>query len=360
MHAQMTHVHPLVFIRRNRFLPVSGVVNVRVGQKVSPTEVIAETTIPTRHYLVDVYRTLGLKTPEEAEKLIERKPGESLVKNDIIAETGGLFSRVIRTPGPGKIISILGGQVLIEAESRRITLQAGMSGTVTEILENTGAVIETNGALIQGVWGNDKLGCGPLQIEGDLADQELKSSSLGLTSRGLVILAGFCASPDVFTVAASIPVSGLILGSMSASLIQVAEAQPYPIIVLGGFGKFGMDPVSKKLLVSNAGREASINAAKWDRLSGIRPEILISLPAEGDPYREQADFSAGQTVRVHASAHRGKVGVIEKVISGLSVLPGGLRASSAAIIFEDNEKAVVPLVNLDIIDLKNTFLGKTE
>lgn len=360
MHAQLTHIRPLVYIRRNRTLPMPGVVNVHSGQKVSPSDVIAELDIPTRHYLVDVYRALRMRSPADAEKLIDRAVGDMLSKNDIIAETGGAFSRVIRTPGPGKVISTSGGRVLIEAESRKIIQRAGMYGVVTQIIGDRGAVVETSGTLIQGVWGNSKTGAGTLLVQPEFVDGELKSSSIGLNARGEVILAGMCTSAEVFSTAASVEVGGLILGSMPAALIPAAEAQPYPIIVLGGFGKFGLDSLSKKLLLTSAGRNAAINAVKWDKLTGERPEIIISLPADGEPYPVQADFSMGQTVRVRASQFLGQIGTIEKINSGLTRLSNGLRANTAIVKFESGEKGNVPLANLDVIHLTNEFLGTTD
>ena len=49
MYPQMTQIHPLTLIRRNRLLPVPGEVSVRPGQKVKPTDVVAEASIPSRH-----------------------------------------------------------------------------------------------------------------------------------------------------------------------------------------------------------------------------------------------------------------------------------------------------------------------
>jgi len=102
MYPQMTQIHPLTLISRDRLLPVPGEINVRPGQKVNPCDVVAQASIPSRHYLVDVGRVLGAQNADAAEKLITRKTGDLLEKNDIIAETGGMFSRVIRTPGPGE------------------------------------------------------------------------------------------------------------------------------------------------------------------------------------------------------------------------------------------------------------------
>jgi len=153
MYPQMTQIHPLTLISRDRLLPVPGEINVRPGQKVNPCDVVAQASIPSRHYLVDVGRVLGAQSADAAEKLITRKTGDLLEKNDIIAETGGMFSRVIRTPGPGRIVSIHKGRVLIEAESEVIRLKAALSGHISRVIADRGVSIEMYGALVQGVVG---------------------------------------------------------------------------------------------------------------------------------------------------------------------------------------------------------------
>jgi len=181
MYPQMTQIHPLTLISRDRLLPVPGEINVRPGQKVNPCDVVAQASIPSRHYLVDVGRVLGAQSADAAEKLITRKTGDLLEKNDIIAETGGMFSRVIRTPGPGRIVSIHKGRVLIEAESEVIRLKAALSGHISRVIADRGVSIEMYGALVQGVWGNGRIGYGPLSVEVSNLEGELTSSGLGVT-----------------------------------------------------------------------------------------------------------------------------------------------------------------------------------
>ena len=107
MTSTLTQIKPYTVIQRNRLLPLPGTLNVRLGQQVSPVDIVAEASIPLKHYLVDVTRLLENRNTAAAEKLITRRPGEFLEKNDILAETSGMFPRVIRTPGEGKIISII-------------------------------------------------------------------------------------------------------------------------------------------------------------------------------------------------------------------------------------------------------------
>ena len=353
MYPQMTQIHPLTLIRRNRLLPVPGEINVRPGQKVNPTDVVAQASIPSRHYMVDVSRVLGARSTDAAENLITRKPGEMLEKNDIIAETGGMFSRVIRTPGPGRVVSIHKGRVLIEAESEQISLKASFSGHISQVIADRGVSIETYGALVQGVWGNGRIGCGPMIVDEDNLDGELSSAGLGVTARGAIIIAGVCVSEDMISLATTIGIGGLILGSMPAVLIPTVQVLPFPVILLSGFGRMGLDTISRRVLETNAGRDVSINAVRWNRLTGDRPEIYIPLPAEAEPAKTASAFSIGQIVRIHSGVYGGRVGSIEQILPGVTQLPSGLRASAARVKFDQRSSEIFPFVNLDIVQLKN-------
>lgn len=353
----VTQIQPLVKVRRNRSLPVSGTVLVHVGQKVTAGEIIAEGSVPTRHILIDVIQSLGLKKLEEAERLITRKVGEQVDKHDILVESGGLFSRVIRAPIPGKIVSIKNGQILLEVETRKVTVQSGLNGRVIELIKDHGAVIESNCALIQGVWGNGKIGFGPYLPDTCDIDDELTPSCLSITARGTIVVAAHCENEESLLAAAGLPIGGLILGSMSPKLITCAQNQDYPIVLLEGFGKTSINAVAKDVIVANLQREMCINATKWDRFNGLRPEISISSMNEGDLEIESAELAQGQTVRIHSSSHAGQVGVINDIHQTKTSLPNGLRALTASITMPNNDTLVIPCTNFDMINVETRTLG---
>jgi len=353
MQYPVTQINPHVKFRRNRILPISGTVLVRVGQKVSPSEILAESSVPTRHILIDVFRALALKNMMEAEKVINRQVGELLETHDIIAETGGLFSRVIRTPMPGKVVSIKNGQVLLEVESRKVVVQSGLNGQVVEILQDRGAVVETSGTLIQGVWGNGAIGYGPFVTDPAGIEKELTSAALNITARGAVVAASWCESEESLLMAAELPLGGLILGSMSPRLIPYALKQNFPVILLEGFGRIPINEEAKLALLENMQREISLNAQKRDPYSGTHPEISISLPEESAPEKTSCELQTGQKVRVHTSTQTGQTGVLTALNPGKTSLPNGIKTDSASILFKNNEKAIVPLSNFDIIQVEN-------
>jgi hypothetical protein len=350
MLAPVTHIIPLSKIRRARRLPIAGRVQVRLNQKVSATDVIAVSAMSGQHVLIDVRKALNITRGEDVDKLIERKVGEKLQKGDVVAQTGGLFSRVVRSPTEGVIVSIIGGQVMLELASSPIQLLAGIPGTVVELLPERGAVIESDGALLQGVWGNNRVDAGLLISLARSADEEIVRSRIDVSMRGAVILAGYCAQPEVFRAADELPLRGLILGSMSADLIPVANKVVFPVILLEGFGRLPINATAFNLLTSNEKRDTTLNAANWNSFTGERPEVVIPLPANGEIGAETDFFKAGQTVRIQGAPYQGIVGVLEQVRPGLTRMPNALRVPAADVRLENNEVIVAPLANLDVLE----------
>ena len=349
MLAPVTHILPLTNIRRMRTLPVAGTVLVHPGQKVNASDVVAQAQVPSSHVILDIRRGLGIPQVSVAESSIVRQVGERLEKGDVIAETGGVFARIIRAPQDGEIVSIAGGQVLMRVSTSTMGVTAGFAGTVTDIINDQGAIIETNGALIQGVWGNGRSDNGLLMLVMGGPDEELTRSQVEVSMRGGVVVGGYCASADVLRAGAELPLRGLVLASMASELIPTAEELNYPIVVLEGFGKIPLNQAAFQLLTTSDKRDASVNAA-FSRAAGERPELIIPLPALGQAAPETDVFSAGQTVRIQGAPYAGRFASITQPRVGLAVLPNGIKAACAEVELDDGTKANVPLANLEVIE----------
>lgn len=350
MLASVVHILPLTTIRRERALPISGRVLVRQGQKVEPRDIIAEAALAPEHLLLNVSHSLGISA-KNAQPLIQREVGDEVAEGDLLAGPVGITRRVLRAPVSGRISIIRKGKILLEVETAPSELRSGITGVIVDLIPDRGAVIETVGALVQGVWGNGHMDFGLMQNKLDAPDGKLTSDQLDVSLRGTVILGGYCDDPKALRNAADIPVKGLILSSMSAALVPLAEKMPYPIVVLRGFGFQPLDSSSYNVLTSNQNREAAINAITFDHFSGTRPEIVIPLPSSNDPFHpmETEDFTAGQNVRQMRSIDQNSVGVIEYILDKPAELPSGLRAISAKVDFKNGETAIVPLANLEVL-----------
>ena len=352
MLARVTHILPLTNIRRERLLPLTGRVITRIGQKVSSTDVIADARMATQHMLLDISRGLGLP-PSKVDRLIQRKVGDRVVKGDILANRPGVFPRIIRATQDGRIAVVGGGQMMIELDpDSRIELRAGMAGTVLELIADRGAIIENNGALIQGVWGNDRIDEGLLTVLAKNPQDELTPDQIDVSMRGAVVLGGICTRREVLRTAAEIPLRALVLGSLATDLLPEALALNIPILVLEGFGKLPISSLSFNILSTNDKRGICVNAAIWNQQTGIRPELVIPLPTSGMTTQpvEISQFTAGRTVRIVHPPFKGMMAKFVSLRPGLTSLPNGIRTQAAVLRMENNEQAVIPLANLEVIE----------
>lgn len=350
MQVPVNHIIGLTSIVRERMLPVPGSVSARLNQKVSANDVIAEARYSRDHIFLDVAKALGIR-PAAAEKMVKCNVGDELPANYEIAPGRGLLGRGIRTPRPGRVVAVGNGQVLLEIGETKVELRAGIPGTVIEVIPNRGAVIQTTGGLIQGVWGNGRIDAGVLVSLMDKPDGVLSAGRLDVSLRGSVILGGMVKDAEALDAAAELPVRGLILSSLFPSLISKAREMRYPIMVTDGFGGLPMNSAAYKLLSTNAKREVTVNAEVFDRYTGAKPEVIIPLPVTSDPSpsHEVAEVAPGLQVRLRRPPFLGMIGSITTVKPGLTKLPSGLRAPAAEIKLENGESVIVPLVNLEVV-----------
>ena len=350
MLASITHILPLTTIRRERVLPVPGKIVVRKGQKVSASDPVAEANLTPEHLLLDLSRGLGLRA-EEADEHIQCKVGDQLAEGDIVAGPVGIARRVVRTPKRARVVLLGGGQAMLEVQGQPYELKAGLSGDVVDLVSDRGVIIETNGALIQGVWGNGKIDFGLMIVLAKAPEDTISPDQLDVSMRGSIVLAGHCNDPDVLKTAQDLPLRGLILGSINPALLPIAARMPYPILVVEGFGQTPMNSVAFKLLSTNERREVSVNAEPWDPYTGGRPEIVISLPTSGTVTQpvEAGYFAADQQVRVISAPYQGKIGTIANLDPGSYLFPNGIRAIAAQVHLETGEDAVIPLANLEVL-----------
>jgi hypothetical protein len=349
MLATVTHILPLTFVRRARMLPVPGLVTVRTGQKVNASDVIAQASLPLKHQLLDIRRGLGIPQISAAERAIVRQQGDQLEKGDVIAESQGVFARLVRAPAAGEIVSISGGQVLLRLQSSILELKAGFSGTVGDLIPDQGAFIETTGVLIQGAWGNGRMDSGMLVMLPKGQEEDLTRASLDVSLRGSVVVAGKCTSADALQAGSELPLRGLILSSMSANLVPVANKLNYPIIVVEGFGSIPMNEQAVRLLNSSEKRDASVNAS-FDPKIGERPEVIIPLPANAEAAMDSSHFAPNQTVRVVGAPYTGRIGTLVQIRKGLATLPNGLKAPAADVQLDSETRLVIPLANLEVLE----------
>ena len=350
MISKVKHIHANTSIKRERVLPVAGHVLVRRMQKVSPADVIVVAPLVPQFILLDIAQGLNVN-PARADELLQRAAGEDLVQGDVIAGPVGMFQRVVRAPQAGVVKMAGEGKVLFEISSPEYELQAGMEGTITNIIPERGAIIETKGSLIQGVWGNGKITYGVVQVTSNEMLQELVVEQLNIGYRGAIISAGFCRQPEVLEAAGIVPIKGLILGSMSSSLIPLARKMDYPIMVIDGFRETPMNKAAEVILIQNKDKNIALNAQELNTFKGNFPEGIISQSSTTEPDlpSEAETLKAGKKVIIINGPESPQIGEIDKIISGKQVLSNGIETRLAEIKLANEKSTTIPLTNLEIL-----------
>jgi hypothetical protein len=345
----VSHTLPLTTVQRRRFLPTPGKVLVRAGQEVTADEIIAVTTAFAKHISIDLERGLGVPKGQ-VNQYLKRKIGDDIPEGGVIASRSGLLGRAVRAPQAGKLVTVGGGQVLLRVSQKPYELRAGIPGTVIQVEADYGAIIQTTGAWVQGVWGNGKVSTGGLALAVEQPDEAISSKDLDPALRSLILLAGYCVDPQVFEDMAKFTMKGLILGSMATRLIPAAMRAPFPVVVVDGFGAMGLNMAAFRLLSTNVERDISLNAAPFVRQTGQRPEVIIPMKGQGAPPvpMDLLNVDIGQQVHILRAPYHGQVGTISRLL-GTIRFPNGLRAEAAEVSIGEEDTALVPLANLEIL-----------
>jgi hypothetical protein len=272
-------------------------------------------------------------------------------QGDVIAQFQGAFTRLVRATFAGKIVDISQGKVVLATHLDAIEIRAGMIGRVESIIPEFGAVLVNQGALVQGVWGNGRVGMGPLAVVGSTSVVALDEVCLDSCEEGSIVAAGVCLHASVLEVAEKKGLAGLILGGLAPELKSQALKMSLPVIILGGFGVLPIDPVSFTLLRSEEGNIASVNASPPNLYSGVRPEVII--PDQNGELDQELGYrvklSLGQRVRILSGTAQGQVGEVVELPQALFRFESGLAVHSARVRLVDGQFLNIPRQNLEVM-----------
>jgi hypothetical protein len=245
-----------------------------------------------------------------------------------------------------------GGRVLIEAEPAEYELTAYIHGIVTNVLGRRGVVIETTGALVQGLWGAGDEGFGVLKCVVSGPEQAMPADAIDLSCHGTILIGGARLDDEALDRAEQFQVRGIVTGGMPARLISQAEQAPFPVVVTEGIGTAPMSTVIFRLLAGHEGREASVSGRMRPRSGVVRPEVIISLPAEKVPVARRppgVPLTVGAQVRAVRSPHTGATGTVTALPSDPRRIETGARVRVAEVDIGAGSPISVPLVNLEVL-----------
>ncbi len=363
-------ITPNAVVRETRRLPLKGEVLVKVGDSVTADQVVASAEMPGNLHTLRAAQMLHI-TAEELPQYLLKRPGEAVEADEVIARTSGLwglFKSEVRAPIAGVIEEVVtaSGYIRLREPPKRVEVMAHVAGRVMEVMEAEGAVIETRGALIQGIFGVGGERRGSLRLAAAGPDQPLSADSLG-DCRGCVLVGGSRADIADIRRAAEAGAVGLVVGAVSDAALReyvgydigVAitgqEDVSMTLIVTEGFGTLPMARRTWELLKSLEGRLASINGATQIRAGVIRPEIIVPHEDQAAP-SEAADGDAGEgslepgaRVRVIREPHFGALGEVTALPPDLTRIETESQVRIAVVRLDSGEEVIVPRANLEII-----------
>lgn len=376
-------VTPQTVYRARRVLPIHGEVKVVSGSTVHAETVVAETFMEGDAFPMKLANLLSAQ-PKDLLGLMLKKVGESVVKDEVIARSKGVFGLMkieVKSSATGVIESISDstGMAIIRGPKHPVSVRAYVAGTVVEVLLGEGVVIENVVALVQGIFGvgGEAHGviCAATTSAGDLLDASHITSDM----KGKVIVGGARMTADAIKKAKAVGAAAIIAGGIDdADLREILghdigvavtgnEAIGITLIVTEGFGDVSMAERTFKLLTGHAGRVASVNGSTQIRAGVLRPEIVVPLDGKlGDAHAQPHDASGeqsamvaggatagvleiGTAVRVIRDPYFGVLGTVSALPEQQVVLGSGSKARVLEVTVSSGERLVVPRANVELV-----------
>jgi hypothetical protein len=343
-----TQLTPLVNVRRERMLPTSGEVLVRIGERVEPTQVVAQANLPGDFRVLSVAHLLGV-SDSNIKNYMRVKIGESVRRGQILAKRR---SRTVKSPIAGVLASSGGGRVLVEAPPTPFELRAYIRGTVTNTLQSRGVVIETTGAVIQGTWGAGGESFGVLKKLVKNPDKPLRARDIDPSCHGTIVIGGSGFNEAVLERAQELQVRGIVTGGFPPELIPQIRHSQIPIVATEGIGAIAMSEPFFQLLTTNDGREASISGQTKSRWGVVRPEIIITLPAESLPATQTQPgipLTVGARVRVVREPYLGQVGTVVTLVDHPRHIETDAKVRGVEVDMGQGSPVFIPLMNVEAL-----------
>ena len=352
-------------VRKMRKLPLPGETLVKVGDAVEADAVVARTNLPGDAHPLNLSRALSVPESDVEEHLLV-KTGEPFQKGALLAETKGffgLFKSRCFAPVEGSLetVSTVTGQAILREPPKPLEARAYVKGVVVETLEDEGAVVEMEGAFVQGILGVGGETHGELVLAVERGG-ELTAEKVLPSHEGQVLIVGGSVRAEALRKAAEVGAAGIAAGCIDAAdlrdclgyelgvAVTGAEEIGLTAIVTEGFGRIDMAEKTFELLKSLEGRQASMNGATQIRAGVTRPEILVPMEGEGEAYSASAlTLETGAAVRVIREPRFGETGEIADLPVELQEIETGARVRVAVVRLQNGDEIALPRANIELI-----------
>jgi len=330
---------------------------VQSGEFVEPADIVARAAKAPRPELIDVAKGLSVP-PEQARKYIQVEAGSTVHTGEVIAARKGalgVWGKSWRAPFDGLVVAVARGKVLLKPQStgasEQIDLPALLRGQVVRVLPERGVVIEAEAGLVQGIWGCGGQSAGVLKVLVDSPDEPLTTASLDASSQGHIVVAGMLHDQAALRRAAEVKVSGIVAGSIRASLATLNLRIPFPIVITEGFGQLPMARLIFDLLMGYEQEMAYISGPLRSPPGQFPPEVIIfpAVRGQATPVEESTMIGPGALVRITREPYLGRIGAVRSIGERRQIIESGILTQCAEVELDDRQSVWTPVANLERI-----------
>lgn len=357
-----------ITVRRTRRLPIKGEVLVKKGDPVNPDQVVAQAKLPGPLQTIKLAEKLGVDA-REIKNFFQLKEGDAVETGQVVAQTKGflIFKGAVveaETSGTIESISEVTGNVLVREAPIPIDVKAYVKGKIAEVMEAEGVIVETRGAMVQGIFGIGGERVGTVRVAVSGPDQVLQAADIQDSDKGKILVGGSGFTFDALKKADQSGVIGIVAGGLKDSdLIQYLgydigvaitgqENVNLTLVVTEGFGFLNMAKRTFELLKSLEGKDASINGATQIRAGVIRPEIIVPLDLGNVVEKGQhstGELKIGTPIRIIREPYFGMLGSVTDLPTQLLTVDSGTEVRVLKAKLESGEEVTVPRANVEII-----------
>lgn len=383
-----------ILVRRERRLPVPGEVLVKAGQRVEPSDIVAQSTLASEPVRVDIAADLDM-SPAAASRRLLVSTGGHVDKGGILAQKAGMGSRASRAPTTGIFTGYdpATGVGLITTPSEPVSVRAYLKGIVSDLIPYYGAIIETPATLIRGIFGIGGEQHGVLRVVAPSEDERLTRDQVDARVAYAIVLGGSEVTAEALRHMIELGARGLITGSIRASELAsflgmgdsadagintgawrmgaaTAEgngwdfpppnpgiSSPVPpdfvLIVTEGFGSAPMARRTFELIAGYDGQEIAIDGTTRLRGGLARPEIIIPLARTTAVHwleEKGPQLVVGTSVRLLSPSYLGQVAQVVGLPVGPRAAQSGIVAPVADVQLPDGQKLRVPVVDIEVLE----------
>jgi len=355
-------------VDKMRRLPLLGEVYPKVGDVVNYDDIVAKTEISGDPEIVKLAMQLGLE-PEDCPKFMTKKVGDKVEKGEQIAfysALWGLIKKEVKAPIMGTIESFsdVTGQLILRGAPIPVEVDAYIPGKVIEIMPREGAVIETNAAFIQGIFGIGGEVHGDIKVVVSGNDQTLEADMINAEHNDKVLISGNMVTLAALKKAVEMGVAAIVSGGVrhddlttfTGEEIGVAitgqEEVGLTLIITEGFGRMNMSLRTFELLKEFDGYRASVNGTTQIRAGVLRPEIIVphDIAKEVDGDGVSRGMVYGTPIRIIRQPYFGAIGVVHSLPVELQRLESESAVRVIRIELDGGDVVTVPRANVEIIE----------